>query len=194
MCLENYGWSPFFAESFKEYQARGFAAGRVTAVFRGSRLIQTEAGELRVSTFRCPEMPAVGGWVAWRTTEFDASVVEAVLPRLSVLRRKAAGSRTETQVVAANVDVVFLVMGLDGDFNPRRMERLLTMTYDSGATPVVVLNEADLTAEAEVRRQAIEELAPGSDVLLVRAPSGAGIDEIVRLLRKGRSFVLIGSS
>jgi len=194
MCLEDYGWSPFFLERFREYQERGLSPGRVSAVYRGSCLIQTGDAELRVQTCRCPEAPAVGDWVAWRAAEFSTPVIEAVLPRRSVLRRKSAGPRTEAQVVAANVDVVFLVMGLDGDFNPRRMERLLTMTYDSGAIPVIVLNKADAPSDGVERRRLIEELALGTPVLLVSALTGAGIDGLRSFMRRGQTVVLIGSS
>jgi ribosome biogenesis GTPase len=117
-----------------------------------------------------------------------------VLPRQSILRRKSAGVQTEAQVVAANVDTVFLVMGLDGDFNPRRLERLLTMTYDSGAVPVIVLNKADLCAEHDERRQATASVAPGAETLLVSAHSGEGMDDLRRFLRTGRTIALVGSS
>jgi ribosome biogenesis GTPase len=194
MSLEDYGWSPFFSEPFKEYQERGASPGRISAVHRGLWLIQTGDAEIRSEVCRRPESPAVGDWVAWRMAPSSAPIIEAVLPRRSILRRKSAGAHTEAQVVAANVDTVFLVMGLDGDFNPRRMERLLTMTYDSGAVPVVVLNKADLCAERDERRQAIASVAPGVETLLVSAQSGEEMDDLRQFLRPGRTISLVGSS
>ncbi|RPI29200.1 MAG: ribosome small subunit-dependent GTPase A [Acidobacteria bacterium] len=194
MCLEHYGWSPFFSVPFRQYQDKGLSPGRVTAGFRGSWLLYRGADEVRVQVCRTPEPPAVGDWVAWRSDQFGTVIIEEILARKSLLRRKSAGLRTEAQVVAANVDTVFLVMGLDGDFNPRRIERLLTMTYDSGAVPVIVLNKVDLPTEGEERRQTIEHLAPGTPVLLVSAHTAAGIDDLRQFLRQGETIALVGSS
>jgi len=194
MSLEDYGWSPFFSQAFTEHEIAGLSPGRVSAVYRGFCLMQSGSAELRIQTFRNAQLPAVGDWVAWRTTEFGTTLVEAVLPRKSVLRRKCAGRTTEEQVVAANVDTAFLVMGLDGDFNPRRIERLLTMTFDSGAIPVIVLNKADLPTDGARRKQVIEQLSPGTPVLLVSGLVGTGIDELRSFMRKGQTIVLIGSS
>lgn len=194
MCLEDYGWSPFFSEPFKEYRQRGLIPGRVSAVYRSAVLVQTGTDEIRIQTFHTEEFPAVGDWVAVQRAEFGTMIVAAILPRKSFLCRKTAGHRTEAQAVAANIDTIFLVMGLDGDFNPRRIERLLTMTYECGALPAIVLNKADLTAECEIRRHAIEKLAPGTSVFVISAHTGAGIDELRPFLRKGHTIVLVGSS
>ncbi len=194
MSLEDYGWSLFFSEHFRKYEDAGLSPGRISAVYRGFWLIQSASAELRARTVRTEQAPAVGDWVAWRTTEFGTTLVEALLPRKSVLLRKCAGRTTHAQVVAANVDTAFLVMGLDGDFNPRRLERLLTMTFDSGALPVVVLNKADLSVDSEKHKQAIERLSPGTPVLLVSGLVGTGVDALRSFLRKGETIVLIGSS
>ncbi len=130
MSLKDYGWSPFFAESFEPFARQGLIAGRVV-VDRGRLLrLRTEAGEITAETGGrlchleedSPErLPAIGDWVAARAPDppsVGTAVIDAVLPRRSQLSRKVAGQRTREQVVAANVDVVFLVMGLDGDFSP----------------------------------------------------------------------------
>ena len=92
-------------------------------------------------------MPVVGDWVAARMVAPGQAIVEAVLPRRTCFSRRAAGRREEEQPLAANIDLVFLVCGLDGDFNLRRLERYLTLAAESGASPVVVLNKADLCAD-----------------------------------------------
>jgi len=194
MSLEDYGWGPFFSERFKEHKDAGLSPGRVSAVYRGLWMVRSGAEELGIQTLRGGQVPAVGDWVAWRMSEFGTAIGEAVLPRKSILCRKCAGDTTEAQVVAANVDTAFLVMGLDRDFNPRRMERLLTMTFDSGALPVIVLNKADLSADGESQRQVIEQLSPGTPVLLVSARVGTGIGALRSFMRKGETVVLIGSS
>src|SRR4029450_744269 len=91
------------------------------------------------------DFPAVGDWVAVeRPVDGGDARIRAVLPRFTRFSRRAAGDPTEEQIVAANIDTVFLVSGLDGDFNPRRIERYLVVAWESGATPVIVLNKADL--------------------------------------------------
>jgi ribosome biogenesis GTPase len=105
-----------------------------------------------------------------------------------------AGARTEEQVVAANVDTVFVVMGLDGDFNLRRVERLLTLTWEGGAFPVVVLNKADVSPDADNRCRDVEAVAPGVPVLLVSALEQAGLDKLHSFLKVGETVALVGSS
>ena len=116
-------------------------------------------------------MPIVGDWVAIRPSETERKgTIEAILPRLSCFSRKAAGEPTRRQFVAANIDTVFLVCGLDGDFNLRRIERYLAAIGDSGATAVIVLNKADVCPDVDAARSATGALAPGVIfVLLVMA-------------------------
>jgi ribosome biogenesis GTPase len=119
------------------------------------------AGSLRHQAESALELPAVGDWVALRPgTEAGNGVIQAVLPRRSAFVRRAAGVRTVAQVLAANVDTVFLVMGLDGDFNLRRVERALVLAWDSGASPVLVLNKADLCPDVEAKRAEVARVAP----------------------------------
>ncbi|HWK11957.1 MAG TPA: GTPase RsgA, partial [Vicinamibacterales bacterium] len=151
--LEDVGWSPPFAAAFEAYPRRGWAPARVslehTHIYRvltadGEHLARV-AGRLRHHAARRAEFPAVGDWVAVeRGAAGQEFRIHAVLPRKTRFSRRAAGDVTEEQVVAANVDVIFLVSGLDNDFNPRRIERYLLTAWDSGASPVVVLNKADL--------------------------------------------------
>jgi ribosome biogenesis GTPase len=121
-------------------------------------------------------------------------VVEAVLPRSSRVARKASGAQTAEQTLGANVDVLFLVTGLDRDFNIRRLERYLSLARDSGARPVVILNKADISPDLEANLAAVREIAGNALVLHVSAKTGEGLDRMLELLEPGKTAALIGSS
>ncbi len=127
---------------------------------------------------------------------FDGNrgLIHAVLERRTAFIRKTAGELTEAQVVAANVDTVFLVTGLDGDFNLRRIERYLTAAWESGASPVIVLNKSDLRDDLAEVAEAVEAIALGTPVAVVSARDGANLDSLRRHLRPGKTAALLGSS
>ncbi len=197
------GWDARWAGRMEPYGGRGWEPARVVCEHRGAYVAAGASGELWAELsgrFRHEhparaEWPAVGDWVmvSPRAGE-DAATVRAVLPRRSRFSRTAAGDRTEEQVVAANVDVVFLVTSLDGDFNLRRIERYLTVAWDSGARPVVVLNKADVCAEVEARVAEAEAAAPGVPVAVMSAATGRGVDALRALLPPGATGALLGSS
>jgi ribosome biogenesis GTPase / thiamine phosphate phosphatase len=201
--LETYGWDDFFAEGFAPYAAEGYEAGRVFLQHSRIYMLYTAAGEalaettgrLRFNARGAEDLPAVGDWVVIRRTAGeDKSKIHEVLPRRSKFSRKAAGRETEEQIVASNVDTVFLVMGLDNDYNPRRAERYLIMAWESGAEPVVVLNKADLVSDAEELRGEIEAVAPGVSVLFISAKRGEGVEQLLPYMSRGRTVALMGSS
>jgi len=205
MTLEDLGWDGFFAAAFAPYEAQGLVPARVVAQMGllrvstgGAEHFADLAGRLRrelelpggVSGF-----PSVGDWVALRPPTGDGrALVHAVLPRRSKFSRKVAGQRTEEQVVAANVDTIFLVSGLDGDFNPRRIERYLTAAWDSGAQPVVVLNKVDRCADPERCLLEAEAVAMGVPVHRVSALTGEGCEALLPYLGPSRTVSLLGSS
>lgn len=153
------------------------------------------AGRVRHAAQSRAELPVVGDWVALRTDWGAARAsVFGVLPRRSAFARKAAGREGETQIVAANVDTVFVMAGLDLDFNVRRIERAVLLVRESGAEPVVVLSKADLCADLEERAAAVGKAAPGVSVVPVSAREGTGIDALTPWLRPGKTVVLFGSS
>lgn len=201
MSLQAYGWNTFFARHLESFARDGLAPGRVVLEHRGLYRLYNAAGEvdavlsgrLRHLAEGSDDLPAVGDWVVTPPHD-ELAVIHAVLPRRSKLSRKVAGARAREQLVAANVDVVFLVMGLDGDFNPRRLERLLVMAWESGARPVVVLNKADLADDAEARRRETARSAPGVDVLLVSCVDERGLDAVRAGVGAGVTAVLVGSS
>ncbi|MCX6834309.1 MAG: ribosome small subunit-dependent GTPase A, partial [candidate division Zixibacteria bacterium] len=149
------------------------------------------------------EYPSVGDWVLIGTDDGGGdAVIQMVLPRRSCFSRKAilAGGpthgdgRTEEQVLAANIDIAFLVSGLDGDWNPRRIERFLSVTYDSGASPVILLNKADVCDDVAARISEVSELAMGVPVHALSAVERSGLEGVRGHVTKGRTAVFLGSS
>jgi ribosome biogenesis GTPase len=201
--LETYGWTPFFAEHFSPYALQGLVAGRICRDHQHLYRVYTEQGEavatvagrVRYRASGARESPVVGDWVALRLLPRERrAVIQAVLPRLSTFSRKVAASVTEEQVVAANIDTIFLTQGLDDDFNLRRIERYLLLAWESGARPIVILNKADLCDQvADLVRQ-VEEIAPGVPVHATSARFQQGFDELSTYLVRGRTVALLGSS
>jgi ribosome biogenesis GTPase len=153
------------------------------------------SGRLRHGATSRRDLPAVGDWVAVkRGGAHERATIQAVLPRRSLFSRKVAGGETVEQILAANVDTVFLVGGLDHDFNPRRLERYLAMAWESGARPVILLNKSDLAADLDAVRAEIGPVATGVPVHLVSAKFGRGLDEIAPYLGPGQTVALVGSS
>src|SRR5207302_2000217 len=137
----------------------------------------TLSGHLRYETARRADLPAVGDWVNVRDT-----IVEEVLPRRSVFLRKAAGESLEAQVIAANIDTVFVVTGLDADFNLRRLERYYATVLASGARCVILLNKSDICHDAQERIGQVQAIADGADVVTLSALHGDGLDTLQRFL------------
>jgi ribosome biogenesis GTPase len=141
------------------------------------------------------DLPAVGDWVC-TTPPTDPGPVSIVhrFERTTVLTRRASGRRTEPQVLAANVDRVFVVCGLDGDFNVRRLERYLAVIAESGATPAVVLSKVDQCDAPQAQIAEAAEVSGGADLLLTCAPRGQGLEELAELLDPGQTAAFVGSS
>lgn len=200
--LNSIGATPRVRASFEVFAARGLTLARVSRVNRGACEILAGNGEelraeptgallYRAST--ALELPAVGDWVAAQIFGEDA-VVHAVLPRLTAFARRAAGTREEQQILAANMDTVFVVCGLDHDFNPRRLERYLTLTRESGAAPVIVLNKADLCPDIASRTRETVWIASGVPVAVIQANRLGGIAPLAPHIAEGRTIALLGSS
>ena len=201
--LPHLGWDDGWQTAFADHEAAGRLPGRVCLEQRGSWGVLTERGELPASVagrlrheaIGRPDLPVVGDWVALTVPADDEGArIEAVLPRRSAFVRRLAGATAEAQVLAANVDVVFLVSGLDADYNPRRIERAVTLAWESGARPVVVLNKADLCPDVEARLAEVAGLAPGVPVHATRGLEGGGLEAFTGVLRPGVAGALLGSS
>ncbi|MGB8508569.1 MAG: ribosome small subunit-dependent GTPase A [Pyrinomonadaceae bacterium] len=203
MKLDDFGWDAFFAESFGPFADAGYEAARVFLQHNKVYMLYTERGEtwaeatgrLRYHARGAQDLPAVGDWVVIRrSAEEGKAKIHDILPRRSKFSRKSAGSTSEEQIVAANVDTVFLVTALDGDFNLRRLERYLIMAWESGARPVVVLNKADLSEEVDAFRREVEKIAPDVPVLPMSARRDEGIEQLLPFAGKGQTVALMGSS
>lgn len=201
--LNQLGWNSFFEESFEPFLQRGYSAGRISEEHKHLYHVLTEYGELlaKVSgkllhdSENRSEFPAVGDWVAINARPAEGSAtIHAVLPRLSKFTRKIAGKTTEEQVIAANITTVFLVNGLDNDFNLRRIERYLTLAWESGANPVIVLNKADVCDDTAQKLALVETVAIGVPVHVVSAVTGQGLEELSSYLSSSTTVAFLGSS
>jgi len=200
--LEHYGWNPFFKSAFGEIGAEGLVVGRVIAQQRNSYTLKTERGDLsahlsgkvRYYARGIEDLPAVGDWVTATATGDGAARIEQILPRQTQFTRKAPGDRTEQQVLAANVDAVFLVSGLDNDFNLRRIERYLVLAAESGARPIIVLNKADLCDDIDQRINEVQSIAKDVPIVSMSALYDQGLEAFEKYLPKKSTAVLLGSS
>src|SRR5262245_337903 len=204
--LASYGWNDFFAAHFQEFAEQGYTAGRVAVEYNQFYRVYTAQGEilaeiagrLRHETASRAALPAVGDWVALRVVESEnKAVIHAVLPRRSKFMRKTKGSRTEEQVVGANIDTLFLVTSLNQDFNPRRIERYLAVAWESGASPVILLTKTDLCDDVEARIEEAKEVAAGAPIHAVCAiygKGGQGLEALDQYFRPGKTVALVGTS
>lgn len=208
--LATIGASAAVYRDWEPHAGRGFILGRVSVVHRDQYRLYTAYGEVRAEAIGAllynaedgSVLPAVGDWVAAQwigpgEASVGASVpamIHAVLPRRTVFSRRAAGNRHREQVIAANIDRVLIVCGLDGDFNIRRIERYLTLSHESGAEAVVVLNKADLCPEVSARIQEVTQIARGAPVICVSALSREGIAPVLRFVANNQTLALLGSS
>jgi ribosome biogenesis GTPase len=199
--LSALGWTDELGEAFTTYGERGFEPGRVVAEHRGGYYVRGERGD-RLASVRTRwrdeheqvgEMPAVGDWVVVVDAGPERAAIEAVLPRRTKVSRKTPWLSSDEQVLVANVDTVFLVAGLDGDFSARRLERYLVAAWDSGADPVVVLTKLDLNDDPTLVLEA-ESAAMGVPVLALSGVTGEGVDALEPWLRPARTVALLGSS
>lgn len=184
--------------------ALGLTIGRVVAQSRNLYGVQTAAvrvqaqvsGRMQNIAFGPEDFPTVGDWVLLRMPASlqDAGIIERLVPRQSVFTRKAAGTTSNLQVVAANVDTLFLCMALDGNFNLRRLERYLAVARDSGATPVVVLTKADLATDFANQLTAVTATAGDAQVLVCDATKVDGWQELQACIHPGRTYAFLGSS
>lgn len=201
--LTRLGWSASWQSDFASLGDGATTPARVAEEHRDGYVVLTEhaalratlAGKLRHEARGAGDLPAVGDWIA---VDADAAshtaTIRRVLPRRSALVRKMAGTRTDAQVVAANVDVVFVVTSANQDFNPPRLARYLTAVWESGAQPVVVVTKADLADDVDRYVSEAVASAPGADVLAVSALDGRGVEDVAVRLATGTTAAFVGSS
>jgi ribosome biogenesis GTPase len=214
--LEQLGWNDFFQEQIAGDVPPPRVA-RIVEEQRGAYRIAGDvdgwaevSGKFRHEARATADFPAVGDWVCVtapadlprrrderggaKAGGAERAIITRRLERLSTISRKAAGRAVEEQVVAANVDTIFLVTALAEDLNPRRLERYLTVVRDAGAVPVVVLNKTDLSTDPDTQAADIRARLPFVDVLAISARSGDGLTALDPYLSRARTVALIGSS
>jgi ribosome biogenesis GTPase len=204
MRLADLGWNEGFARDFEPWSSKPDVYPARVAIgfnylyrvyFEGGELEATVAGRMKHHAARRSELPAVGDWVAVRKRpDQHQGAIVAVLPRRSHFSRKAAGNVTDEQVVAANVNVIFIVMSLDADFSLRRLERYLLLARESGSAPVILLTKPDLSGDVPSREAEVVSLAGDVPVHVVSPKQRHGIDRVAAYLTPGRTGALLGSS
>lgn len=200
--LRDFGFSSDLARCFSNLatQRPGTALQPARVVFESNEFyrIVTASGEVEARLAgrlrQGNTLPVVGDWVAVPAGQESLLLIQEILPRQTQLSRKIPGEKTQEQIVAANMDTVFVVMGLDGDYNLRRLERFLVMVNASGAQGVVVLTKADLHPDSVGARLDAQAVAPGVPVWAVSSTQGEGLEPIRSQLAPGLTVVLIGSS
>jgi ribosome biogenesis GTPase len=198
--LDRLGWGPFFSNQLADGEAPLVA--RVVQEQRGAYRVAGDvdgwaeaSGKFRHSARSAADFPAVGDWICVTAPAGSPrALITKRLERLSTVSRKAAGRATEEQVVAANVDTIFLVTALGEELNPRRIERYLALVREAGAVPVVILNKIDLSADAESAIADLRLRLPFVDVLGVSATRGTALEDLEAYLRPAQTVALLGSS
>ena len=201
--LANLGWNDALEAAFGQHRTEGLLPGRVSLehnhVYRvltaeGERLAEA-AGKIKYEATGRNELPAVGDWVGLRLdVRHEAGTIRAILPRRTWFSRKAAGRATEEQVIAANVDVVLIVFGLDTKLKARAIERYLTLARRSRVTPVVILNKSDVHPDPALAVAEASDVAGDAAVHAVSAATGASVDDVSRYLSAGTTLAFLGPS
>lgn len=206
MNLKTLGFNTFFIkqwESLKEEKYQNKIIGRIILEHKNSYRVLTEQGEWLATisgsyafqSFSRADYPAVGDFVlVEQMPGEERAIIHHLFDRSSKFVRKIAGREVEEQIVAANVDLILLVMSLNTDFNLRRLERYLIAAWDSGATPVIVLTKADLCDEVEEYVRKVEQIAFGVDIFVISAVTGEGLSEMLAILTDGITAAILGSS
>lgn len=204
--LHSFGWDDAWAAAFAPHAAVGHEPARVVVELRRHfYAVQTASGEVlgeltgkfhHAAARDAQSYPAVGDWVAVQVSADRARAqIHALLPRRSRFSRQAAGERQVEQIVAANIDTVFLVSGLDANYNAKRIQRFFVAARDSGAQPVIILNKSDLCADPEAVRAEIEQIVPGIPVAITSTHTRKGLKNLVETYAlPGRTLAFVGSS
>ncbi len=194
--LQQIGWDGGWAAAFEPHRAAGLVPARVAVQHRGAYDLIAAGGEIRAAgsqqLVRDRELPVVGDWVGYDPV---GGLVEVVLPRRTSISRKEVWQAVREQVLAANMDIAFLVQALPLDFNLRRLERYLAMAWESGADPVVLLTKTDLVDDVEPFLAGVETVTLGAcPALALSSKTGERLDEIRPFFAGNKTAVLLGSS
>jgi len=200
MQMEQAGWDYLWEQEFTRRQQSSLIPGRVFTHNRQWYALYTENGELEAELagallYRLEdhELPVVGDWVAFRQ-HGDLGIIHDVLPRRTKFSRRAPGRQLREQVIAANIDLLLIVCGLDQDFNLRRIERYLAAAAESGTAPVIALNKSDLSDDPASHIAEVQQLAPSTPVVALSAVDARAREVLVPYLAPGKTAALVGSS
>ncbi|AEY65156.1 ribosome small subunit-dependent GTPase A [Clostridium sp. BNL1100] len=216
MNLDRLGWDSFFEKSFAEYGNKELIPARILSQQKNNYTVCLEnksfnaklSGKFIYTASKKKHFPAVGDWTLIKLTENNSqAIIHHVLPRKTAFVRKLpisggrkvkngciVGGTTEEQIIAANVDTVFIVCGLDGNFNLQRIERYITLAYNSGATPVIILNKVDCCESIEDHVVKVRKIAAGLDIYPISVLKNIGMDIFDKYLLQGKTIVFLGSS
>ncbi len=205
--ITNLGWDNFFETALSDQEKNDFVIARVIAEHKNAFTIHDGIAERRAiisgkmyfNIQKTSDMPVVGDWVLLRVEPNSNAIIERVLPRKTALTRRAPNDRKTfgndgTQIIASNIDIVFIVTSLNQNFNLSRIERALAMVYTSGATPVILLSKADLCDTAEIKINMVEEVAFGVPVISFSNMTMNNVDTINNMILPGKTACLLGSS
>lgn len=203
MKLNKLGFDAFLEKHLQQCQIGTLSIGRICVEHKSGYKIYSEIGELTATLSgklrnNCKtkeDFPAVGDWIAFQPADGETkAVIQMILPRKSKFSRKVAGNETQEQVIASNVDFAFIVCALNYDFNLRRIERYLSLIWQSGATPVVVLTKSDLCDNVQEKISAVSDIALGVDIHSINNISTDGIETLQKYFVNNKTVVLLGSS
>lgn len=203
MNLKDLGWNSFFEAYFESYQKDSVIPARVIRVEKQHYYLQGEkreilaelAGKFHHQAKSKADFPVVGDWVVVTQRPGENNgIIHGLLPRKTHFSRKVAGLKSELQVLVANIDYIFIVIGLDRDFNLQRIERYLALAWDSGAEPIIILNKIDLCTDLDEKIMAVESIAFGVPIHPVSAQKNEGLESLRSYSQPGKAIALLGSS
>lgn len=201
--LKAMGYGEFFEAGRKELGLENFSVARVISEHKGGYKVKTESGEYaakitgkqKFEAASREDYPAVGDWVAVETLNQDQAVIRGTLPRKTILKRKSIG-KNEVQIIAANLDTVFVVESVNSDYNINRLERYVTLARDGGIEPVIVLNKADLISKEELHAKVeqVQSRMPGVQVMLTSVLKAEGLEDLIKYITPEKTYCFLGSS
>jgi len=204
MTIKDLGYTPTTEKYIKDNDLTSFTIGRVTREHRERYTVSTGdveydaeiTGNLRFSARSGQDYPAVGDWVTMAVYDSYVAIIHKVLPRKSVLERQAVGKPGEKQVISVNIDVALIVQSIDNNFNINRLERYLTICYSSNIEPVLLISKIDLATDGEIRSVVRKLNSHNKKIktILLSNISKQGLDQILDILQKGKTYCVVGSS
>lgn len=217
MDLKLLGWNDFFEKHFRSYRQEGFKTGKVILQTKdyylitngtGNPILARLTGKFLYHIQNNKELPAVGDWIVFETKENSSyAVIHASLPRENAFVRKLPisggrklkkgfidGGKTEEQVIASNINTAFIVIGLDKNFELRRLERFLTLVYNSGIKPVIILNKVDICDSVDAHIRQVEEVAASVPIYSISAEKNINMDVFYKYFNPGKTVIFLGSS